>query len=266
MGGRPDFSQIFCYWKILEQTRAGLWAPRCYNGHSHTLLDCLRLEAIVWHAVCSRQRRSSRGPLPGQAVGTPQIFPQILCASCVTLEHLFWKRQNPEEKICRKSAEKSAHCAAIICAQKSVQTISAKICAQISAPNQRPKTYSVSLEVESQKETQKTSAPNLCKTPAPTYLSLTHTRSVYARTHSHTLARTLARTHARMACKHPHTHARMRTNKQAMKQSNKQTNKKHTHILYWISEENQRKTKGQQLKGKIVSEFSHFFTLFGTFS
>ena len=30
--------------------------------------------------------------------------------------------------------------------------------------------------------------------------------------------------------------------------------------------ENQRKTKGQQLKGKIVSEFSHFFTIFHTFS
>ena len=28
----------------------------------------------------------------------------------------------------------------------------------------------------------------------------------------------------------------------------------------------QRKTKGQQLKGKIVSDFSHFFTLFGPFS
>ena len=28
----------------------------------------------------------------------------------------------------------------------------------------------------------------------------------------------------------------------------------------------QRKTKGQQLKGKIVSEFSHFFTLFQNFS
>ena len=28
---------------------------------------------------------------------------------------------------------------------------------------------------------------------------------------------------------------------------------------------NQRKTKGQQLKGKIVSNFSHFLALFGTF-
>ena len=37
-------------------------------------------------------------------------------------------------------------------------------------------------------------------------------------------------------------------------------------IPIWVGANNQGKTKGQQLKGKIVSEFSHFFALFQTFS
>ena len=47
VGRRADFSRIFIFEKILEQTKAGLWALRCHNGRSRALLNCLCLAAIV---------------------------------------------------------------------------------------------------------------------------------------------------------------------------------------------------------------------------
>ena len=98
-------------------------------------------------------------------------------------EH-FYIAPKPRRKLCgksaQKSAEKSAHCTPKICAKIcAVKKKSAQRSAQKSAhQNQHTKIVprdrcedSVSLKDESRKETKKKSAPNLCKTPAPTRLS-----------------------------------------------------------------------------------------------
>ena len=173
MGRRADFSHLY-FRKILEQTKAGLWVPRSYDGHSQAPLDCLRLAAIVRDAVFSRQQRWSGTRRRERPLGRRRFFHRFCAHFCVTLEHLFLKRQKSAEKSAhwapKKSAQKSAH--------KNLRKNLRKKSAQKSAPksahqNQRKNCtknrceYSVSLEDESHKKKPKRSAPNLCKTPAP---------------------------------------------------------------------------------------------------
>ena len=127
---QSGFFADFYFWKILEQTKAGLWALRCHDGRSHALLNCLCLAAIVWHAVCSRHRK--------------WIFPQISCAFVRDsgAPNSIFEAPERRRKICGKSALKYAHCAQKICA---------KICAQ----NLRKKS--------AQKSAHKSAHQNQCK-------------------------------------------------------------------------------------------------------
>ena len=87
------FFRWLLYLKTLEQTQAGLWAPRCHNGRSHVFLECLGVRAIVWHAVCSRQPRWNRDPFGQRPLGRRRFFIWFCADFCVILELLFSKRQ-----------------------------------------------------------------------------------------------------------------------------------------------------------------------------
>ena len=131
----------------------------------------LTLTACAWRLLCdmpsAQGSRDGVGTPPRQAVGTPQIFPRILCAFLRDSGTPIFIAPKPPKKnlqtICAKICGK-------ICTQKSAQKNLHKKSAHKSAhQNQRKNRAknqcedSVSLEDESQK---KKSAPNLCKAPA----------------------------------------------------------------------------------------------------
>ena len=189
-GSQSGFFADFYFWKILEQTKGSLWALRCHNGRSHALLNCLCLAAIVWHAVCSRQRKWSRDPSRDRPLGRSRFFRRFCAHFCVTLEHLFLKRQNVKEKSAKnlrknpriaheKSAQKSAH---QICAKNLRKNLRINQRTKISAKNRTTNRCDdfLSLEDESQKKTQKKSAPHMCKNPAPTSTSEKWVSSILA--------------------------------------------------------------------------------------
>ena len=117
-------------------------------------------------------------PLAGPS-GRRRFFRRFSAHFCVTLEHLFLKRQKICGKSARKSAQKSAHqkseqkSAQKICAPKICAKMGAKICAKICAPKICAKNrfeHSVFWKMEARKKRQKKTAPNMCKTPAPSDL------------------------------------------------------------------------------------------------
>ena len=59
--GREQIFRWFLCSKDLgaNVTKAGPLAPRCHDGCSRALFECLGLEVVVWYAVCSKQRRWS---------------------------------------------------------------------------------------------------------------------------------------------------------------------------------------------------------------
>ena len=90
------FVAFYYFWKILEQTKAGLWAPRCHKGRSHNSVTCCLLKT----AEMEEGPHSGTGPL-----GRRRCFCRFCADFCLTLEHLSFERQNVEEK----SAQQSAH-------------------------------------------------------------------------------------------------------------------------------------------------------------
>ena len=164
MGRRAYFSQILIY-KTSWSKRKQAFGPQ---GAMDT--RTLTLTACAWRLLCDMpsaqgsRDRVGTPPETGHCMGRPRFSHRL----CMTLEHLFLKRQNPKEKsaeISAKTAEKSA--------QKSARRKSAQKSAHKSVHKNQHQNRakdrcedSVSLENEARKKT-KRSVPNLRKPPAP---------------------------------------------------------------------------------------------------
>ena len=109
-------------------------------------------------------------PSPGQAVGTPQIFPRILCAFLRDSETPMFKAPNLLRKICGKSAQKSEETSAHRnlrkkSAQKSAHHNQRKNCIKNRCED------SVSLKDESQKKKNGKICAKFVQNPSPYFLS-----------------------------------------------------------------------------------------------
>ena len=73
-------------------------AQRCHDGRSHALLEYVGLAAVVWRIVCLSKWRGNGVPPRAGPFGRRAFFRAFSAHFCVTPEHLFFKRQNVEEK------------------------------------------------------------------------------------------------------------------------------------------------------------------------
>ena len=178
---RADFSQIFIFEKSWSKSKHA-FRPKDVTVGAHML----SLSAWAWQRLCdvlsARESRDGTGcPPTGRAIGTLQIFLQIFCAFLRDSGTPIFQTPKRRRKICgksaRKSAQKSAHqnlnknLRQESARQKSAQKWAQKICAKICAPKicaENRFEHSVFWKMEARKKRQKESAPNLCKTRAPT--------------------------------------------------------------------------------------------------
>ena len=95
---RADFSQIFIFKKSWSKSKHA-FRPKDATVGAHML----SLSAWAWRRLCdvlpARESRDGMGypPLAGPS-GRRRFFRRFSAHFCVTLEHLFLKRQNVEEK------------------------------------------------------------------------------------------------------------------------------------------------------------------------
>ena len=123
-------------------------------------------------AVCSRKQRWNGVPPLAGPSGRRRFFCRFSAHFCVTLEHLFLKRQNVEEKSAQKSAhQKSAHqkSAQKSAHQKSAQkwaTRSAQISAHQKSAQKSAHQHSVFWNMEARRKRQK-NLRQICAKPQP---------------------------------------------------------------------------------------------------
>ena len=130
---RADFSQIFVFEQYWSKRKHAFGTKRCHNGRS----------------VPSAQGSGAGiGYPPRQGHWDATDFLQIFCAFTPN----FLKYQNVKEKCAQKCAQTSAH----------KKNSAHQKAAQKSAHKNRFE------HLSGRWKPQKTSAPNLCKTPAPT--------------------------------------------------------------------------------------------------
>ena len=77
--------------------QACLSAQGRHNRPSHALLEYVSLTAIVGRAVCQEAEMEWGAPRAGP-FGRCRFFRRFSAHFCVTLEHLFFTRQNVKEK------------------------------------------------------------------------------------------------------------------------------------------------------------------------
>ena len=168
-GSQSEFFADFNFLKNLGANPSMPFGPRCHGGRSHALLEHVGPggDCVTCFLLEKAEMEWGTPPLAGP-LGRRRLFRRFSVHFCVTLEHLFLKRQNLEEKSaenCAKICTKicAPKICARICAPKICTKMGAKLCAKICAPKICAKNW-FEHSVFSKMETRKKKTKKICAT------------------------------------------------------------------------------------------------------